>query len=337
MVLSAIIKKGKVITPYKMVDSNNVVEAHEAYRMIQKLIESGTALFCLDCYCECGEYRPVGLRKTDVTQRRPHFVHPPSSACQSRPASVESQNHRYGKEFIAKYLEDNGATAVMVERRMRSGDTCRQPDVMAVYPDRVEAHEIQLSRIDSVQLRARSKDLQSLMAQQYPRLMPVVRWYLGSKNQSDDNWLVFRRAHWWGYSINFAQDGIPSWKLASPEIIAKLDADAEGKRRANKQFAQDRFMRLKLILSRVILSRFNFALLFSLLDQLTKDELVHDALRKVRVGSKADLGGSVHVVTAVSTLWGKAALRPYKNQSPDFSVDVVWAPVENVVKNLVNV
>lgn len=129
----------------------------------------------------------------------------------------------------------------------------------------------------------------------------------------------------------------------SPEIIAKLDADAEGKRRqANKQFAQNRFMRLKLILSRIILSRFNFALLFSLLDhqlkdELVKDELVYDALRKIRVGSKTDLGGSVHVVTAVSTLWGKAALRPYKNQSPDFSVDVVWAPVENVVKNLVNV
>lgn len=236
MTLSAITKGGKVITPYKMIASGNTVEAHETYQAIDRLLERGVGLFCLDCYYEYGEYFPVGLRKTDTSKTKPHFAHPPSQACQSKPASKESINHRTAKEFLAKYLEDADAK-VFVERRMKSGDTCRQPDVMAVFPDRVEAHEIQLSRIDSNALRQRSIDLANLLAEQYPDKRVRINWYLSPKNQIDDNWLVFRAADWWGYKIWF-DDDIPSWQLASPEIVKKsVLAEAKARREKSRQKA----------------------------------------------------------------------------------------------------
>jgi len=66
-----------------------------------------------------------------------------------------------------------------------------------------------------------------------------------------------------------------------------------------------------------------------------KERRVYEALSKVNVGSKAVMGSNIHVVTAVSTLWGKVALRPFKDQSVDFSTDIVWAPVENVARSLI--
>lgn len=66
-----------------------------------------------------------------------------------------------------------------------------------------------------------------------------------------------------------------------------------------------------------------------------KERRVYEALSKINVGSKAVMGSNIHVVTAVSTLWGKAALRPFKNQAVDFSTDIVWVPVENVARSLI--
>lgn len=68
---------------------------------------------------------------------------------------------------------------------------------------------------------------------------------------------------------------------------------------------------------------------------IEKEKRVYEALSKITVGAKTMMGSNVHIVTAVSTLWGKAALRPFRNQTVDFSTDIVWVPVENVARSLV--
>lgn len=77
------------------------------------------------------------------------------------------------------------------------------------------------------------------------------------------------------------------------------------------------------------------ALYTTKVSRVEKEMRVLDALRKVEVGSRTMINNTIHVVTAVSTLWGKAAVRPVKNKAVDFTSNIAWIPVENVARNLI--
>lgn len=71
------------------------------------------------------------------------------------------------------------------------------------------------------------------------------------------------------------------------------------------------------------------------ISQSERERRVYDALMRINVGSKAFINDTVYIVTAVSTLWGKAAVRPFINHAIDFRSDITWVPVENVAKALI--
>lgn len=114
-----------------------------------------------------------------------HFVHKPNSACKTKlVVSLESDEHKLGKQLIVEWLKNNrdSSVEIVTEKIVRTADgQCRKIDVAVIKNGRiVEAHECQLSPIcvntERDGLLDRTVD--------YHRLGISVTWWLGREADS---------------------------------------------------------------------------------------------------------------------------------------------------------
>lgn len=201
MVLSAIKDDRSLVTPYELLDKMDLSDAYELIRRGQR---KGEQFFCADCYRATGQKIPVRFRGTDAEQTRPHFFHAgdESSKCPHR--SGESEKHRAAKSRIAGILKTKGEIDVSLEQWLDSEgiEKNRRPDILASYPNgSYEAHEIQISAINSDELASRTTDIQSHLQQLMAAKHGVsidgmnsaahrpagVVWYLYGRNYNREN------------------------------------------------------------------------------------------------------------------------------------------------------
>jgi len=154
-------------------------------RQMRTLSEQG--LYCPHCYQRLGELIPVRFRNRE--DRRPHFFHVSGHNSTKKCGSYrkESDLHLNAKTSIAESLKRINQTKaeVLLEEILRDGEIKRKPDILVKYVvGTAEAHEIQISPINSSELEARTNDLKALGCN-------VVVWYLygGSWNTENREWL----------------------------------------------------------------------------------------------------------------------------------------------------
>lgn len=196
MSLSCIVKTGSgeiVINPSSRVDSG------EDYGMVAaecREHQINENMYCGDCFVAAKKAGldqtlfPVKFRNESTTKNGVHrrccFTHPPQKTCiGDLGGGGEGSDHLNAKAAIARDFEvKNGCHAkVNIEPRFEKTDEARLriPDVMLLYPNgsRV-AIEVQLSLVTSAYL-----DRQTEALKQHD--CPVVVWYLGEKNFTDEN------------------------------------------------------------------------------------------------------------------------------------------------------
>ena len=224
MSLAAITQNKTVVVPYKFVKDKGAAKTTEIYNSIRQESRNGTIYYCANCFWANGSLLEVVFRGTDAEKRRPHFAHTAQSSGQCVGSSPESEKHSTAKVMVADWLRSRGAS-VTVEYRLNKNKEGRQrqPDVFAEFPDRVEAHEIQLARINGGQITERTDDILRQLAHEFPGKLAIVYWYLAPQNQRPDNWgcFDFDRRH--GYAIDFDEDtGAPEWRSYEPEFNAEI-------------------------------------------------------------------------------------------------------------------
>ena len=217
MTLTAIDQSHELFNPSALIDQG--VDEFEVIDRMRKKTQEG--LYCPHCFRKTSQLVPVRFR--NPKERRKHFIHPNTGSdnrCVNY--SEESDFHFDAKTAIAEALRLKTQTkaVVTVEEVLREGDTKRRPDVLVEYAvGAKEAHEIQISYINSTQLEDRTNDLKKLGC--------VVTWYLSRKNYNQENreWL---RGH-----------GVTCYHIwrNGDEIKWKLDEDREKpeKKRINSE------------------------------------------------------------------------------------------------------
>lgn len=145
---------------------------------------SRAGLFCPHCYERTGQKLPVTF--CGSTDRRSHFRHSKGDTDGQKCAkqSAESEKHKAFKVYVQNRLLMLGLADVKVEARVQfldPGLTFRKPDVLVTYPNgQMEAHEIQVSRIDSRELERRTNGLKKYGC-------ATVVWYFYGSNYNDEN------------------------------------------------------------------------------------------------------------------------------------------------------
>jgi len=182
MTLTAITREQNLFNPWALIAAG--VPRIEVIDEMRSLSRDG--LYCPHCFRRHGAFTQVRFRNPE--SRKPHFFHSKDgggSECANY--SKESDLHMDAKTFIAEHLKrKNAAKAeIEIEPVLREGEIRRSPDIYVKYQvGTVEAHEIQISPINSEGLSARTNDLKALGCN-------VVIWYLyGSKyNTENREWL----------------------------------------------------------------------------------------------------------------------------------------------------
>lgn len=284
MVLSAITAAGEIVTPYKMLAQG--LSTHEAFNQIRKAQDRGVIYFCPHCLKFYKKQIPVRFRGTSPENARPHFFHPSDGTDKCSASSPESEQHIYTKDYLAEWLRrEKGASEVFVEYHLDNLDgQIRRPDILAIYghAERVEAHEIQVSPINSSEIAQRTEDILAQCIKKWPNATASVTWYLAHSNArkreikdyflGSGHEIKGERVQWDG------EDKIPSWlpllslsdfteyknQRESAERSAQKEKDLlERKQKYQQQqhewaIASNKNRRVKLLLTLNITSRIDF-------------------------------------------------------------------------------
>jgi hypothetical protein len=192
---------GKVYSPYLKEAMSDFGSFATEVRKLCRLEQ----LYCPHCYAATGFLYPVNFRNPE--SRRAHFYHVGSDhRCANYKG--ESERHEKAKLRICADLTDR-ATIVDVEPYDRDPESghWRKPDVRAEYSDgRKEAHEIQLSSINPLELIERTQALFSLG-------FTAVHWYMGSKNyRQEQRDYLWKTKQAFCYQLTFEKDGKPKYR-----------------------------------------------------------------------------------------------------------------------------
>jgi competence protein CoiA len=142
-----------------------------------KMAYAPRSILCPDCR------EPLFVKHGSVIVR--HFSHYPESDCLSSGESVE---HLIAKRTIAERLEQRRPnTIITLEEAITVNDVKRKrvADVMVTFPNGTkEAHEIQLSPISVDDLKARTRDYESIGIE--------VFWWCGNEalNDAGRDWML---------------------------------------------------------------------------------------------------------------------------------------------------
>jgi len=187
MTLTALSESGELCNPSAMIELNGGQEFRSDIISRMRRLSKADKLFCPHCYRRTGNLIPIRFKSSEV--RRVHFFHPgkggSSTKCIYR--TNESDLHLNTKTSIAEALKraNQAKAEVILEELLRDGEIKRRPDILVKYVvGTAEAHEIQISPINSSELEARTNDLKALGCN-------VVVWYLygGSWNTENREWL----------------------------------------------------------------------------------------------------------------------------------------------------
>lgn len=238
MVLNAITKAKEVVCPSKLIEEG--MDQGDVFKLVRKN-QAKEPYYCPECLGKYNQWIPVKfVRSTHV---RCHFGHHgeagKSRKCNSKVS--ESEKHLTAKHVIARRLEldygDKLDGSPHIDDKFFYGDgeaTKRRPDVWLQFlSGAYEVHEVQLSRIDSVELDARTRDLRSFLRNEMmdasikKRRKPggfvelaagkaaSVHWYMSPKNLNDEirSWAADQNGVYL-YRLTFdAETHQPKWSL----------------------------------------------------------------------------------------------------------------------------
>lgn len=233
MTLSALTQERQILTPYQLLEQG--IPLADAYNQIRRLQREET-FYCPHCFRKTGQLNPVRFRGTDTEKSRPHFFHAGDRIERCQHYAKESEAHMIAKAAIASYLQSQGLVDVKPEfwlDEALDGTQKRRPDIMASYPNGAfEAHEIQISPINSSEMGDRTNDIQlhlryliakskGLDLDNLPDTfqMPYkVCWYLFGRNHREENisWAL-NTIGVETYRLTFeGENKRPRWKLDIP-------------------------------------------------------------------------------------------------------------------------
>lgn len=236
MVLNAVNKKGEVICPAEMIEAG--ADKGRVFKLV-RLAQRQEPYYCPECLGKYNQYTPVGFVGSEV--RRCHFAHNSKSIARQCSQSVsESEKHLTAKRVIAKRLEldhQGKLSEVHIDDRFFYGDgvaSKRKPDIWLQFVGGAyEVHEVQLSRIDSAELDARTQDLRSFLRSEmmdaaisrtkspngFTELAAgqaaSVHWYMSPRNLNDEirAWAADQNGVFL-YRLTFDKDTCqPTWLL----------------------------------------------------------------------------------------------------------------------------
>lgn len=295
MVLSAMTRAGQIVTPYRMLAQG--MDTHDAYSEIREAQRDGEVYCCPHCFKATGKRVALNFRGTSPENTRPHFYHSSTSKEKCAAYSGESEAHITAKDYIAGWLQAKGALDVYTEFHLDNLDgQVRRPDIVAVYGDRIEAHEVQISPITSTEIAQRTEDIIAQLRAQWPGYSAVVSWYFAPGNA--------RKREIKDYFLG-AQDGVMGYRLTWT--------------------GEDKIPEWTWLLSATEIAEYN---------QTNKSDRHRPTERQprqtqslTRVGDRVQIGGIEFAVTAVSYIQGRALLRPTINGQIDYAHIGCWHPL----------
>jgi Competence protein CoiA-like family len=216
MTLTAIDKEFMLYFPAKqLADGSDRAQIEIDVRTAQKDVGG---FFCPHCYRKSGEFLPVHFNKGHDL-RRPSFSHQRDNVMACQNSTGETEKHLVAKFAIAERLRAiEGVIDMKIDtlKLMSNSPNVqdRKPDIWVIYANSAtQAHEIQISPIDSAQLAARTADMKALGVTQ-------VIWYLYGKNYNAENRLWLNQNGIDCYRLWFEDgdngeedDSLPRWEL----------------------------------------------------------------------------------------------------------------------------
>lgn len=217
MTLSALTKDFTIYNPSLLIDQGS----DPGREAVNARLKSTAGLYCPHCYQRTGVLREVRYRNSE--KRRVHFFHPKyeGEGKDCKHFSNESARHLAAKAAIAHSLRSQGLENISLELRLETIDpalTFRKPDILVTYPNgAMEAHEVQVSRIDSVELDRRTQGLKQ-------HGCATVIWYLGKGNYTRENreWCSRNAVRCFKLWFEDEDEAKPRW-IEDPGIKPKVE------------------------------------------------------------------------------------------------------------------
>lgn len=237
MVLNAISKDGQIICPAELIAEG--ADQGDIFRLVRKQ-QAKEPYFCPECLGKYNQWIPVDFHRS--THVRCHFAHKRKTDKPCNNKVSESEKHLTAKRVIAKSLSIQHAgkldgSSPHIDDKFFYGDgvaSKRRPDVWLQFAGGAyEVHEVQLSRIDSAELDARTRDLRRFLRNEMMDASIAkrrnskgfvelavgqaasVHWYMSPRNLNDEirAWAAEQNGVYL-YRLTFDQDTHqPKWSL----------------------------------------------------------------------------------------------------------------------------